>query len=136
MGPASITLHNQRKPLLLCPGNWAASCPFIAREFYAWAVDFFLVLPRGGTSSHVLIPVWCFTELDHQTFEKGLRLLEEKLGTVVTARSIYPLILTFQQPNLEKTFFQGQGHVVSLDAPAQSNLDKLQALLFTILEQA
>jgi len=136
LGPASISLNNQHKTLLLCPGNWATSCPFIAREFYPWAVDFFLILPRSGVSSHILVPVWCFTELDHQTFDVGLKQLEDKLATVASAKSIYPLILTFQQPNSEQTFFQGQGRVVNLETPAQTNLNKLQALLFTILEKA
>lgn len=136
LGPASISLNNQRKTLLLCPGNLATKCPFIAREFYPWAVDFFLIVPRGGMSSHVLVPVWCFTELDHQAIDVGLRQLEDKLSAISSSKSIYPLILTFEQPNSEQTFFHGQGRVVNMDAPAQSNFDKLQALLFPIFEQA
>jgi hypothetical protein len=135
LGPASISLNNKRQSLLICPGNRAASCPFISREFYPWAVDFFLIQPRVGTS-HVVVPVWCFTETDPQSFGLGLSMLEKKLATVSSAKSIHPLILTFERPDTEQVFFDGRGRVVSLDTPAQTNLDKLQALLVSILEQA
>lgn len=135
LGPASISLNNKRRSLLLCPGNWAASCPFISREFNRWAVDFFLIEPRVGTS-HVEVPVWCFTETDPETFSMGLRMLEDKLARVASKESIHPLILVFQQPESEQTFLEGRGRVVSLDTPAQTNIEKLRALLVAILEKA
>jgi hypothetical protein len=136
LGPASISLSNKRQSLVFCPGNWAASCPFIARELYPLAADFFLIQPRGGSSSPVVLPFWCFTETDPETFGQGLKMLENKLASLPSANSIHPLILAFQQPESEQSFFGGRGRVMNLETPAQTNLDKLQALLVAILEQA
>ena len=135
IGPASISLNSNSQSLLFCPGNWAPSCPFIARELCPLAVDFFLIQPGMGSSSPIVMPVWCFTDVDPNTFAEGLGMLENKLATLACAKSIHPLILAFQQPGSEQTFLDGRGHVVSLETPAQTNLDKLQALLIAILEQ-
>ena len=136
IGHAVVHMNNKRQFLVCCPGNGAKSCPFIDREFFRWAVDFFLVCPHSETSSAVVIPFWCFTETDKDTLDEGLTLLENKLNRISTSNSIHPIILIFRQSESERIFWGGRGRVVTISSPVQTNIDKLKTLLVEILGKA
>lgn len=131
-GPTGHSVLPTASELVLCRGVHAYQCPFIAREFYSLAADFFLVARMSPTVSPVL-PVWCLIETSEEKLIEGVQLLEQKLRDIPRSDSIRPLILLYDEPGLERVFFDGRGRVISLEFPIQKSIKKVAASVLSNL---
>lgn len=130
-----LIYHGTGKPrmLLLCAGTSASHRVFIPRGFLPLGTDFFIVAPQRNAPTGIL-PFWCFSEIDEETFESGLKSLEKKLASLPKSEHVYPTIFVFQRPDLEKQFFHGRGRIVSVGTPIQKMLDGYRDSFLSLLQ--
>ena len=135
IGAASLRFLNRLQHIVYCSGSRAKNCSFIDRSFLPLSADFFVVYPRIQ-SEPLIIPFWCFTDLDSNTFRDGLNILERKVRTLSCGKNVYPVIITFRNSSVLDDFLDGRGRVLSLSNSAQEHVDAVQDLLLSILEKS
>jgi hypothetical protein len=124
-GPLFYRGASNQHTFLLCSGQSANQRAFISRSFLPLGTDFFIVSPRQAAATYIF-PIWCFTEIDTPSFESALTLLEQKLAAIPKSDHIHPTILVFERPDLEKSFFDGRGQVISVGLPVQATYWKFR----------
>ena len=132
-GPLIYRGTRKQRMLLLCAGPSANNRTFIPRGFLPLGTDFFIVAPERNVPTTVL-PFWCFSEIDDETFEPGLTLLEKKLDSLPKSEHVYPTIFVFQRSDLEKQFFHGRGRIISVGTPVQTTLDRFRDHFLSLLQ--
>ena len=132
-GPLIYQGARKQRMLLLCAGPFANNRAFIPRGFLPLGTDFFIIAPERNVPTTVL-PFWCFSEIDDETFKPGLTLLERKLDSLPKSEHVYPTIFVFQRSDLEKQFFHGRGRVVSVATPVQTTLDRFRDSFLSLLQ--
>jgi hypothetical protein len=134
-GALSFQGRRKRHTIVICSGQAGISASLIAKDFQPFGADFFVVIPQREAES-ITVPFWCFTEVDEATFPMGLELLSKKLESLPTAKSIFPVLMVFHQPQLEQSFHRSQGVVLSVDSPVQASLEKVRGRFIDILERS
>ncbi len=128
LGSARTKALRSNVNLSYCTGVQANRCPYIRRELYPLAADFFLVA-QTGSSFERLVPVWCLIQTKKGMLDESLKLLERKLSRIPNSESIRPLILAYDSPGVEREFFFGQGRVVKVEFPMMESIQKLESII-------
>jgi hypothetical protein len=132
-GPLNYQGVGKQRMVLLSTGTSTNQRAFVPRGFLPLGIDFLIVAPHR-TAPTALFPFWCFSEIDDQTLESGLMLLENKLAAIPRSDHIYPTIFVFERPDLEKRFFHGRGHIVSVALPVQTTLERYRDCFLNLLQ--
>ncbi len=128
IGPGFFTLLNEQVELIFCPGHHANRCPFIHRDFYPLAADFFIVT-RFKDGNQRTIPVWCLLEIERSTFEDDVGMLETKLQRIGDAKNVFPLLMLYNQNAHPTTFFGDKGAIVSLSLPLNESASHFKTVI-------
>lgn len=132
LGTLGLSEAGSGSELVFCRGVQANQCPYVNRGFYPLAADLFLIARQGTTVSRT-VPIWCLAECAKSTIDEGVRLLEQKLRNMEEPDLIRPFLLVYDEPTMEREFFDRRGRIVSVSFPLYKSMQTLNEPILNAL---